>query len=101
MTTLLVGVHALLLGSLGLLLRVESCAIGLDLGLASLQVSLLSGGAILVRLLSQFLSTASILLALTLLLGTLPLRSGHGQECDQQKQEQHPHHDGDDGACRY
>lgn len=101
MTTLLVGVHALLLGSLGLLLRVESCAIGLDLGLASLQVSLLSGGAILLRLLSQFLSTASILLALTLLLGTLPLRSSHGQECDQQKQEQHPHHDGDDGACRY
>ena len=99
-TTLLVGVHALLLGSLGLLLRVEACAIGLDLGLASLQVPLLSGGAILVRLLSQFVGTASILLALTLLLGTLPLRSSHGQECDQQKQEQHAHHDGDDDACR-
>ena len=86
----------LLLRLLGLALGVQAGPIGLELGLARLQVAVLDHLLLLLRLVPDLGRTPAVLLLLLLLLA---LRGGASHHDQNEQDDQHQNDDADDGGC--
>ena len=90
------GRHPLLLGLLRLPLGIEPDAVCLQLALARLQIALLDGRLLGLRLLAQLGGALPVGL---LLPGLLALRGQHAHDDQDDQDDEHQHNDPDDDGC--